>query len=83
MLTFTDGTTATWTQTFSDWNNYDPTVAGQVIVNKGTNLNQLGNATNNTANLYGYSFAIPDGKALSKLTLPTNNNVGILGIALL
>ncbi|MFM1903864.1 MAG: hypothetical protein RLZZ440_1764 [Planctomycetota bacterium] len=32
--------------------------------------------------VYGYSFVIPAGKTLKSVTLPSNRNVGILGIAL-
>jgi YVTN family beta-propeller protein len=92
-VNFTDGTTDTWTQTFSDWAS-TPTngsVAGQAVVNGGTQVNQLGNSVNRTANVYGYSYAIPDGKTVQSLVLPSDldggqdskkANVGILGIAL-
>ena len=32
--------------------------------------------------VYGYSFDIPAGKTLESITLPSNLNVGILGMAL-
>jgi hypothetical protein len=32
--------------------------------------------------VYGYSFDIPAGKTLESITLPSNRNVGILGMAL-
>ena len=84
-MTFTDGTALTWTQTFSDWGS-TPTpgsVIGEVLVNAGTQVNQLGNQTGDTANVFGYSYAIPDGMTLLSLTLPDNSNVGILGISLI
>ena len=90
-VNFTDGTSATWTQTFSDWAS-TPTpgsVAGEAVVNGGTRVNKLGNATNTTANVYGYSYAIPEGKTVQSLALPDGldpggkgGNVGILGISL-
>ncbi|MFM1902608.1 MAG: hypothetical protein RLZZ440_508, partial [Planctomycetota bacterium] len=32
--------------------------------------------------VYGYSYDLPAGKTLVSITLPNNQNVGILGIAL-
>ena len=83
-VNFTDGTTATWTQTFSDWaSTPEPgAVTGEAVMNGGTQINQLGNTVNRTANVYGYSYAIAPGKTVQSLTLPTNSNVGILGISL-
>jgi hypothetical protein len=101
VLTFTDGTTATWTQTISSWSESDYTpgsVSGEVLINAGTQINQLGNQTGSSANLYGYNYVIPEGKILKSITLPTNPNVcnaadagscgpgpsvGVLGISLL
>jgi hypothetical protein len=99
LLTFTDGSTATWTQTFSDWASTPTpgTVPGEFLINAGTQINQLGNETGTTANVYGYLYAIPDGMTLKSLTLPYNSNqcrqdvgsctpspqIGILGISLL
>jgi len=83
-VNFTDGTSATWTQTFSDW-EVTPTTfpTGEVLVNAGTQILQDGNQSGNTANVYGYSYAIPDGKTVKSVQLPNNKAVGILGISLL
>lgn len=84
-MNFTEGTSATWTQTFSSWET-TPTVGsvdGEGLVNAGTQIPQNGNQSGNTANVYGYSYAIPDGKTLGSIQLPDNSKVGILGISLL
>ena len=89
-VNFTDGTSATWTQTFSDWASTPApgSVAGEVVVNGGTRVNQLGNAVNETANVYGYSYEIPEGMTVQSLVLPSglpggkDGSVGILGISL-
>ena len=83
-LTFTDGTTATWTQSFSDWcgpQNY----AGETIIQMQTKwLNQVGNVHSQTNYVYGYAYQIPTGKTLESITLPNNTkNLGILGMAML
>jgi hypothetical protein len=91
-LTYEDGTTEDWTQKFSDWslpvaqsdaNHYIPgSVVGEVIVNFGTQVNQLGNQTGDSANVYGYAHPITPGKTLKSVTLPDNSLLGILGISM-
>jgi hypothetical protein len=93
-LTFSDGT-ATWTQTFTDWrnnngsnNNPPPSpqqlaATGEVLVAQTNVVNNLGNnQMKENAFVYGYSYDLPAGKTLVSITLPNNQNVGILGIAL-
>ena len=83
-VNFTDGTSATWTQTFSDW-EVTPTTfpTGEVLVNAGTQILQTGDESGQTANVYGYSYSIPDGKTVQSIVLPNNKAIGILGISLL
>jgi hypothetical protein len=94
-LTFTDGSTAQWTQTFTDWangngdkNNLPPSTAeleatNEALVATTTLVNQVGNnQSKDNRFVYGYSFDIPAGKTLASITLPSNRNVGILGMAL-
>ena len=83
-LTFTDGSTATWTQSFSDWcgpQNY----AGETIIQQQPNrVNQVGNVHSQTNYVYGYAYQIPAGKTLASVKLPNNtNNLGILGMSML
>jgi hypothetical protein len=96
LLRFTNGATATWTQTFTDWangetqskNNSPPSgstlaASNEALVATTTMVNQLGN-NRSVFNrfVYGYSFDIPAGMTLESITLPTNSKVGILGMAL-
>ena len=88
-ITFSDGSTANWTQTFTDWcnngNSFPPTpgsVLGESTIQSGTRLNQMGNVTGIECFVYGYDYDIPEGKTLTSVTLPNNSNVGILGMAL-
>jgi hypothetical protein len=83
-LTFTDGSTATWTQSFSDWcgpQNY----AGETIIQQQPNwVNQVGNVHSQTNYVYGYAYQIPAGKTLASVKLPNNTNkLGILGMSML
>jgi hypothetical protein len=79
-LTFTDGSTAVWTQSFSDWSspqNYDQ----ESIVQTQTYVNSASGVTSQRYNyVYGYSYAIPYGKALASVTLPDTANVRILDL---
>jgi hypothetical protein len=81
-LTFSDGSTDTWTQSFSDWcgpQNY----AGESIIQMQPNwVNQVGNVHSQTNYVYGYAYQIPAGKTLVSVKLPNNQNVGILGISM-
>jgi hypothetical protein len=79
-LNYTDGTTETWTQSFSDWakpQQFDgeTTLVTSPYRNKGD-----GTRDSRPVNLYGYSRAIPQGKTLKSITLPLNQNVRILDI---
>jgi len=83
-LTFSDGSTATWTQSFSDWcgpQNY----AGETIIQMQYHrVNQVGNLNYKPNYVYGYAYQIPAGKTLASVKLPNNtNNLGILGIAMM
>ena len=82
-LTFTDGSSVVWTQSFSDWcgpQNY----AGETIIQVQPNwVNQVGNVHPQTNYVYGYVYPIPAGKSLASVELPNNNNLGILGMSML
>jgi hypothetical protein len=82
-LTFSDGSTATWTQSFSDWCSPSG-FSGESIIQMQPNwVNQVGNVHSQTNYVYGYAYRIPAGKTLASITLPKNTNVGILGMAML
>ena len=83
-LTFSDGSTATWTQSFSDWCS-PSSFSGETIIQQQPNwVNQVGKVHSQTNYVYGYGYQIPEGKTLVSVTLPNNtNNLGILGIAMM
>jgi streptogramin lyase len=94
-LNFSDGTSLRWTQSFTDWansngnkDNSPPSGAAleatnEALVATTTLVNQVGNNQSGYNRfVYGYSFDIPAGKTLASITLPSNRNVGILGMAL-
>ena len=97
-LNFSDGYSVRWTQSFTDWRNNKSTnnpppsgaalgASGEALVAVTTVINQVGNQAGSASNpanafVYGYSYDIPAGKTLESITLPNNENIGILGMAL-
>jgi len=82
-LTFTDGTTETWTQSFTDWSNNGSSAAPQplsgefLIESQPERINQLGDLKPIPAYIFAYGYNLR-GKQLASITLPDNENVGIL-----
>jgi len=82
-LTFTDGTTETWTQSFTDWSNNGSSAAPQplsgefLIESQPERLNQEGDLKPIPAYIFAYGYNLR-GKQLASITLPNNENVGIL-----
>lgn len=82
-LTFTDGTTDGWTQSFSDWTGPQNYAKEAIIQKQSERVNQVGNVHSETNYVYGYAYKIPAGKTLASIKLPNNANVGILGMTML
>ena len=80
IVTYTDGTTASFTQSLSDW--YTPQkYAGETKVSEmAYRIAPSGATDNRTFYLYGYSFAINSAKAVKSLSLPHNRNVVVLAV---
>ena len=81
VVTYTDGTTASFTQSLSDW--YTPQkYAGETKVSEmAYRIAPSGATDNSTFYLYGYSFALNSAKTVQSLTLPHNRNVVVLAVA--
>lgn len=79
---YTDSTSTSFTQNFSDWVN-TTTEVGQTVVKATTHRNFYdGTADTNPAYVYGYSFSLDKGKTASTLKLPISQ-VRILAIAVI
>jgi hypothetical protein len=80
VVNYTDGSSATITQSLSDWHtpqNY----AGEFQVSKmAYRLAANGSEQSKTTYLYGYSFAIDATKTVASLTLPATRDVVVLAI---
>jgi RHS repeat-associated protein len=81
-VTYTDGSTQTFTQSLSDW------LAPQSYAGESTALamsyrnNANGTRDTRSVYLYGYSFALNPTKTVQSITLPNNGNVVILALDL-
>ena len=80
IVTYTDGTTASFTQSLSDW--YTPQrYGGETKVSEMAYRIRASGATDNrTFYLYGYSFPINSAKTVKSLTLPQNRHVVVLAV---
>ena len=81
VVTYTDGTTTTITQSLSDWWGPPQNYTGESQVLKMAYLvTPTGATMNEVVYVYGYSFAINSAKTVKSLTLPANRNVMILAV---
>jgi len=83
VVTYTDGTTASFTQSISDW--FVPaSYAGESIAKSMAYRDtSSGGRDARTFNLYGYAFATNTAKTVKSITLPNNAQVKVLAIGLL
>src|SRR5262249_9518305 len=78
-VNYTDGTSSTFTQTFSNWLNANQNVAGQSIARTFAYRNRsTGVADNRAFDLFGYSFTLTGTKTFASLVLPAPNTVTVL-----
>ena len=82
VVTYTDGTTSTFLQSFSDW--YVPAVNPGEFEAVAMPYRDASNGTedNRTFNLYGYSFNLNSAKTVQSFTLPVNVSVVVLAVTL-
>jgi len=82
VVTYTDGTTTTLTQSLSDWFTVDNFPGESIARTESYRLNPDGSIDNETFYVYGYSFAINSTKTVKSLTLPNNVSVVVLAVSL-
>ncbi len=82
VVTYTDGTTTTFTQSVSDWATAQSYAGESVALGMADRVKSNGTLDPQTFNLYGYSFALNPAKSVQSLKLPANKNVIVLGLAL-
>ena len=78
---YTDNTTATLTQTMSDW--LEPqSFSGETVGVATGAWNVAGRRSRHNAFVYQYNLALDSTKTVSSLTLPNNVNVKVLAVTL-
>ncbi len=80
VVTYTDGTTSTFTQSLSDWHTPQSFAGESVAVTMPYRVLAKGTRDNRAFYLYGYSFAIDSARTVQSLTLPNNRNIVTLAI---
>ena len=84
VVTYTDGTSTTFTQSLSDWFAPASNAGESTVLTMAYRLTQSGalDKASGTVFIYGYSFALNPAKTVASLTLPANRNVVILAVDL-
>jgi hypothetical protein len=81
VVTYTDGTKTTITQSLSDWWGPPQNYPGESpVLQMAYLITPTGATLNHGVYLYGYTFAINSAMTVKSLTLPTNRNVVILAV---
>jgi hypothetical protein len=82
VVTYTDGSTSTFTQNFSDW-AFSQSYAGETIVlTAASRIGSKGKVVTPAVNVYGYAFNLNASKTVSSVKLPTSRSVVFLAIGL-
>jgi len=81
-VTYTDGTTSTFTQSLSDWFSPQSYAGESQAATMAYRNTGAGGKDDRTFYLYEYSFALNATKTVSSITLPGNNNVVVLAMTL-
>ena len=82
VVTYTDGTTATITQSISDWATPQGYAGESTAATTSYRDTSSGGRQGGTFNLYSYALALDPTKTVKSLTLPNDKNVEVLGIDL-
>ncbi|MGA9529095.1 MAG: choice-of-anchor D domain-containing protein, partial [Terriglobales bacterium] len=81
IVTYTDGSTSTFTQSFSDWFAGPKGFSGETTVIQTANRIVPGGGTQSgTVDVYGYTFPLTAGKTAASVRLPCNRNVVFLAV---
>jgi hypothetical protein len=81
-VTYTDGTTSSFTQSFSDWAHPQSFLGESTAVTMSHRDLSNGTTDTRTVNLYNYEFALNGSKTVSSIAVPSNTNVEVLAITL-
>jgi hypothetical protein len=81
VVTYTDGTSDTFTQSMSDWLTPQNYAGESIAMTMPYRVRVQGNL-NGSVYVYGYSFAVNSAKTVKTVTTPTNRDIVLLAIDL-
>ncbi len=81
VVTYSDGTTTTFTQSMSDWFTPQSYSGETKVVTMAYRDNSNASRDSRTFTLYGYTLTLNSAKKISSITLPSNRNVILLAIS--
>jgi hypothetical protein len=81
-VTYSDGTSSTFTQNLSDWFTPQNSAGETEAMIMPYRDNSQGQKDNRTFYLYEYTFALTANKTVASITLPNNRNVVVLAASL-
>ena len=81
-VTYTDGTTSTFTQSVSDWQNPQNYAGEATAVNMPYANRADGTKVNVATNIYGYTFKLDPSRGVKSLTLQNNPQLKLLALTL-
>jgi len=82
VVTYSDTTTSTFTQSFSDWGAPKGYTGETSVVALANRITPTGTKQAGPWYVYGYTFNLTSGKTAVSVKLPANSDITILGIAL-
>ncbi len=82
VVTYTDGTSSSFTQSMSDWFYPQGNTGETSALTMAYRLNPSGATGSGPCYLYGYAFTLNSAKTVASITLPNNRNVVIVAIDL-
>jgi hypothetical protein len=80
IVTYTDGTTTTITQSLSDWHTPQNYSGESQVLSTPYRITSAGTEQIRTYYVYGYSLALNSAKTAKSLTLPKNRNVVVIAL---
>jgi hypothetical protein len=83
IVTYSDGTTSSFTQSMSDWFTPQGYTGETAVSTMAYRISPTGATSPGPCYLYGYSFALNAAKTVASITLPNNRIVTVLAIDLL
>jgi hypothetical protein len=80
VVTYTDGTTSSFTQSLSDWFAPQNFTGESQVAKMAYRIGPTGARQNGPWYLYGYSFAVNSTKTVRSITMPKNRSVVVLAV---